>query len=425
MRTHTIIKMTALAAVGLLPTPLAGAIPAQAAVPAPRVINSSFTSQSAGNPTCWSLTRGPGILTVTTGAHSGTSAAQVRGAGAASLEVATTRDLQCGIPVAAGHRYAVGAWYHATTTVRPVVYTYGSAAGWRLWFTGTPFSPSTPWRNSVVTTPAVPAGTTMVSVGLTTAANGQLFLDDVAVTDIAMPEVTTAAAGAVLFRPAFSPTSALVTNEYAYWNPTHTNAVRSADWEMTSGSLFSANGDGYSGTIDTGKPDVLSKLHTNSSVFRLGTRINTYANVSVGFALNIQRLASTAKTPAVAWDGVDIWLRYQSQYNLYYASIARRDGSIVIKKKCPGGPSNDGTYYELSKEIQGYPVPLGQWMNVSASVRTNPGGTVTIIAYRNGVPVISGTDTGVGCPAITRQGSVGIRGDNAQFKFNTFTVATL
>jgi hypothetical protein len=240
-----------------------------------------------------------------------------------------------------------------------------------------------------------------------------------------MVSVGLAPAAAVLFRPAFSPTSALVTNEYAYWNPTHQNAVRSADWEMTSGSLFSANGVGYSGAIDSGKPDVLSKLHTNSSVFRLGTRVSSYANVSVGFALDIQRLASTAKTPAVAWDGVDIWLRYQSQYNLYYASIARRDGSIVIKKKCPGGPSNDGTYYELSKEIKDYPAPLNQWINVSASVRTNPDGTVTIIAYRNGVAVISGTDTGVGCPAITRAGSVGIRGDNAQFKFNAFTVTTL
>ncbi len=34
--------------------------------------------------------------------------------------------------------------------------------------------------------------------------------------------------------------------------------------------------------------------------------------------------------------------------HLYYATIARRDGVAVIKKKCPGGSSNGGTYYDLA-----------------------------------------------------------------------------
>jgi hypothetical protein len=126
----------------------------------------------------------------------------------------------------------------------------------------------------------------------------------------------------------------------------------------------------------------------------------------------------------VAWDGVHLWLRYQSQYSLYYASVARRDGRIVIKKKCAGGVSNNGTYYTLGSEVPGHAAPLGGWTAVAATVRTNANGTVTITAFRDGVQVASGTDTGVGCSAITKPGAVGIRGDNAQFTFSDFHVTT-
>jgi hypothetical protein len=234
------------------------------------------------------------------------------------------------------------------------------------------------------------------------------------------------AADTVVFAPTFAkavpPT--VVTNEYAYWNANHADAVVSSDWEMTSGSLFANNGYGWTGTVDAGKVTAQSTPYTDSAVFRLNTRSYNFGDVTVAFDLDVAGLTATSRTPAVDWDGVHIWLRYQSQYSLYYASVGRRDGRVVIKKKCPGGPSNDGTYHELTREVTGYPIVIGGWMNVSASVTNNPDGSVAITAFRNGQPVVTGTDTGVGCAPITTAGAVGIRGDNAKFNFRKFTVTT-
>src|ERR1043166_249924 len=46
---------------------------------------------------------------------------------------------------------------------------------------------------------------------------------------------------------------ALVTNEYAYYNPTASGA-RSSQWVMTSGSLFARDGAGWSGVPDDRPP---------------------------------------------------------------------------------------------------------------------------------------------------------------------------
>jgi hypothetical protein len=233
------------------------------------------------------------------------------------------------------------------------------------------------------------------------------------------------AAGTVLFAPTMPSANGLVTNEYAYWNPTHADAVKSPDWEMDSGSLFAQNGAGYSGAINAGKVDADSSPNTNSAVFRLNTKRKDFGNVRVGMKLNVAELGSTSSTPKVAWDGIHIWLRYQSQYNLYYASVARRDGHIVIKKKCPGGTSNNGTYYALSGEKSGYAIPMGQTMDVAATVRNNLNGSVTITLLRNGKALMTATDTGVGCAPIRNNGAVGIRGDNARFTFTNFNVTSL
>ncbi|MBK9102893.1 MAG: hypothetical protein IPM90_15765 [Austwickia sp.] len=50
------------------------------------------------------------------------------------------------------------------------------------------------------------------------------------------------------------------------------------------------------------------------------------ADAVVRSRLRINRMTSTAPTPQVAWDGVHLFLRHQSEYSLYYASVARRDG---------------------------------------------------------------------------------------------------
>ena len=89
---------------------------------------------------------------------------------------------------------------------------------------------------------------------------------------------------------------------------------------------------------DDEEPNADSSGGNNSAIFRLTTRSKSFGNVRVGFRLYQNKLVSTPSTTAVAWDGVHIFLRYQSRESLYYASVNRRDGRVVIKKKCMGGP---------------------------------------------------------------------------------------
>lgn len=230
--------------------------------------------------------------------------------------------------------------------------------------------------------------------------------------------------GNALFREEFDYPDGLVTNEYSTWNPTHADASLSPVWEMTSGSLFAQGGTGW-----TGKPDGCSTSSpasepcTASDVFRLNTKRHDFGNVTVSLDLRDNYLTSSSRTPAQNWDGVHVWLHYQSEYKLYYASFNRRDGRIVIKKKCEGGSENGGTYYELGPgEASGYPIPFGAWQHLAASVQDNPDGSVTIAMWRDGTKLLAATDTGVGCAPITAAGSVGVRGDNADFNIDNFTV---
>jgi hypothetical protein len=232
------------------------------------------------------------------------------------------------------------------------------------------------------------------------------------------------AAGSALFREEFAYPDGLVTNEYSTWNADHADARISPVWEMTSGSLFAQGGTGW-----TGKPDGCSTSSptsepcTASDVFRLNTRRHDFGDVTVSLDLRNNYLTSSSRTPAQDWDGIHVWLHYQSEYKLYYASFNRRDGRLVIKKKCEGGSENGGTYYELGAgELTGFPIPFGAWQHLAASIQDNPDGSVTIAMWRNGIKLLSATDGGVGCAPIAAAGSVGVRGDNADFNVDNFVV---
>jgi hypothetical protein len=215
----------------------------------------------------------------------------------------------------------------------------------------------------------------------------------------------------------------LVTNEYAHWHAEDPAAVRSATWDMTSGSLFLRDGLWWTGRPDDVSPDAWSSAGNDSAVFRLTTR-QTFRNARVSLSLRVGEFTTTARTVAEDWDGVHIFLRYQSQYQLYYASINRRDGTTAIKKKEPGGPSNGGTYYTLATGLA--VVPIGEWQEVAASVRTQPDGSVRISLYRGPDLLLDVIDDGrLGGPPITAPGAVGIRGDNCEFEFRAFTVIDL
>jgi len=217
----------------------------------------------------------------------------------------------------------------------------------------------------------------------------------------------------------------LITNEYAFWNPESPDAKGSPYWEMTSGSLFASGGTGWTGIPNAGEPGPLSQTKNNSSIFRLTSKRSDFNNATVSFNLLNQGLSENSVTPAVDWDGVHIFLRYQSEYHLYYASVNRRDNTVVIKKKVPGGPSNGGTYTNIST-YNPHSVPYNTWQSVRAAIKTNADGSVKIDLFADGKLIASGLDNGVGgAPPITKPGRVGIRADNANIKFKNFLVTAL
>ena len=232
------------------------------------------------------------------------------------------------------------------------------------------------------------------------------------------------ASGQALF--SFQGRNGLIVSEYSYWNPQ--GSTNNTPWELSSGSLFRRDGHAWTGKPDDGCGLSKAKPRPNwcnrSAIFRLITRQKSWRDVAVSFRLLNIDLTHTPKTPAVAWDGVHIFLRYQSEYNLYYASVNRRDSQIVIKKKCPGGKENGGTYYQLAATNTPYPIPFGHWQEMRVEV-TNTLKGVQISVYAGGRLRIQATDNGVGCPMINEPGRVGIRGDNDNFMFGDFRVSNL
>lgn len=214
----------------------------------------------------------------------------------------------------------------------------------------------------------------------------------------------------------------LITNEYAFHHPADQEAVRSAFWEMDSGSFFSRGGLGLTGVPDDCTPGRYSQPCTHSVLFRLNTKRRDFGNALVQTSLKNHRLVSTPSTPPEDWDGVHIWLRYQSQFHLYYATVNRRDGRLVIKKKCPGGPSNNGTYHTLASR-SGFSIPFGPWQLVGAAAHNTPSGSVVLTLYHDGEPKLRAIDSGTGCAPITLAGATGVRGDNDDFALDGFSVS--
>lgn len=248
------------------------------------------------------------------------------------------------------------------------------------------------------------------------------------------------------------PSDGLVTNEFAYWNRGNPNASRSADWEMTSGSLFARKGVFWTGNPDScsykGTPNSASTNCTDSNVFRLNT-VRRFAG-PLAVSLKLKQIAEIhhphCDSDDSCWHGTHVWLRYQNQFDLYYVSVNRSDGKVVIKRKVPCGGDNSGTYVLLGDYVP-HDFRTGVWNSYTATIQTNPDSSVTIKLYDNGYsrsrPVDVATDHGgtnpnwslrcrirghyrsAAYPPITAAGAVGIRGDYANFEFADFRVSAL
>ncbi len=245
------------------------------------------------------------------------------------------------------------------------------------------------------------------------------------------PTTTAPPDNPVLFAPTFGTDpypGAVETNEFAFFNPTSGDAIKSANWDVTSGTLYKKEGNGWTGdpTPNPPDPNAGSTNGNGSAVFRAVSK-NVLASPDYAVTMDAnkwKRVSSTAN-PSVAWDGIHIFLRYQSETSLYYASVDRRDNRVVIKKKCEGGTSNGGTYYDIGSSVAHPGMADGQWTTAGASVKTNEDGSVNLTLSRGGTKILDVTDTGVGCAPITAAGKTGIRGDNAEIEFKNFKATRL
>lgn len=258
---------------------------------------------------------------------------------------------------------------------------------------------------------------------------GTINMEDGTVTPTPTPTPTPSPSGSLEDR--FDGSDGLITNEWAYWSGADPRAVKSANWEMSSGSMFRKAGQMWTGIPDDKYvgTDPLSATWNHSAIFRATTKRKDFKNVSVAFRLNNLGYTQTASTPPVAWDGVHVFLRFQSEFSLYYASVNRRDNTIMIKKKIPGGPSNQGTYW--NGKIQPFPAPLNTWTNYACTAKDN-GPNVDFAIYANGSLIFTDTDDGktwksavVGAvqgPPLQVAGAVGFRIDNSQCLADDFVV---
>jgi hypothetical protein len=222
----------------------------------------------------------------------------------------------------------------------------------------------------------------------------------------------------------------LIVNEWSYWNPDDRGRVISAAWQMTSGSLFSVGGFGWTGVPDDTSSDRYSQEHTNSQVFRLNTRRSDFGDVVQEVDARINGFTGSANFPAVEWDGVVLWPRYVNEFHLYFAYLLRKDGRVAITKKCPGhvpGGSfyNGGSYFDLASERYLGPTVVGRWYRLASSAQDNPDGSVTIRTFQDGRLVAQATDHGVGCPPIGGPTQLGVRSDNVDANLTHYRVYEL
>ena len=237
------------------------------------------------------------------------------------------------------------------------------------------------------------------------------------------PATSTASSSpSALFSDSFGAADGLLTNHYAFWNPADPNAFRSPDWEMESGSVYRQSGSAWTGNPTDNIPNLTSSNGSGSQVFRLWTKRSDFNNVRVEMDLRNNGFTGGGLYPAVSWDGVKLWLRRQGasgSVGLYTAEVNRRQGNVMIQKKCAGVSDYSILGQTASNSL---PARVGQWERVGGTVRTNADGSVTLQVIRDGAVVLEATDRGAGCAPITSAGKVGVRGDNANFNFDNFTV---
>ena len=236
----------------------------------------------------------------------------------------------------------------------------------------------------------------------------------------AATEEEQAPVGDALLFDSFTGEDGVITNHYAFWSPDDDSAFRDDVWEMESRLRAAPRQHAVDRRphLEPAEPDCSNG--SGSEVFRLWTK-RSFTDVNVTFSLRNNGYVSGAEGER-SWDGIKIWLRRQGgtgSVGLYTAEVNRRQGNIMIQKKCAGSDE----YHILSQaRPEGSDAAIGEWEKVGGSIKNEADGSVKITLMRHGQTVLEATDDGVGCAPYTTAGRVGIRGDYTNFNADDFLV---
>ena len=153
--------------------------------------NSSLEQWTGSTPSCW-LLGGYGTNSYlwrhlgTNDAHGGDDAIalDISKLESGDRKLLTAFNGGCSPAVSAGHQYRVEVWYKSDS--RPVFFAFRpnlSGGGWSYWAQSPQFPPAADWTHAQWTTPLIPNGTSLLSVGLGLRVTGSLVMDDFAMVD--------------------------------------------------------------------------------------------------------------------------------------------------------------------------------------------------------------------------------------------------
>jgi hypothetical protein len=398
------------------------------AVTANLVTNPGLESGTSSAPSCWQAA-GYGTNAVTwsrvSPGHTGTYAygATVSGYVSGDRKLLPALDgSACAAAVSPGGVYTVSEWYRSTAPLRFVAYTRSAAGTWTYLSSAPQPAPAgDSWQLATWTLPALPAGVNALSAGLALSANGSFTVDDLTVAAAAAPSAgttttsttttsttTTSTSTTSTSSTSGAPALPAVADHFDYQDGTTIADWRSyasapfplaggssasnpsSTWELDTGWLKADHGWGWTGRpLDWGT--VVGDSGDGSSgryFFRLNTRRHDVLDQDVAWTYK-SAAYGTGGYPAAAADAVDVWLRYQSQYNTYIIQFDRTNGGFVARRKVPAqawtGPSNlvvnKGVYYTLLTDTLQPVFGAGQqfisWNGVSSALpageRSKPG----------------------------------------------------
>jgi hypothetical protein len=220
----------------------------------------------------------------------------------------------------------------------------------------------------------------------------------------------------LLFREGFDGPDGVITNHYAYFEPDDPKAHRSPDWEMESGCALRRADVLWTGEPTMTLPNRDCTNGTGSAVFRMWTKRDDFGDVAVTFVLRNNGYIEEGES----WDGVKVYLRRQDGDNFYTAEVNRRQGNVIIQRKCEGE-------YALLSQVRGNSTParIDGWEPVGGSVINRPDGSVLIEVERGGGVALEAVDPPGSCDALRRPGRIGIRGDRTDFNADELEVRAL